>query len=309
MGRLLTLGLLVSATTLFAQAQSQTQIQTLPEPPAQLPASASPDLPDAPSPTQTQQQDVVAVAEASFDATAKGKRHCGFFGAMKTVYYNPDRYDEVPRPCTELFYPYQRFLGSNIIIPMTSQQKGYLAVHNLTDPSNIGTILGISAISVAVDPHSAYGPGLKGFGKTVGVSLLQDATGQFFGVFAIPVLVHQDPRYFRRPHDSIPRRILYSVSRSFVSQHDNGSPMPNYAVLLTYPISAEISNLYVPGIQSNGASTAKRILTGYALDPTNNLLTEFLPDIASRIHVRVIVVQRILNNIASGSGTVGATTP
>ncbi len=71
--------------------------------------------------------------------------------------------------------------------------------------------------------------------------------------------------------------------------------MPNYAVLLTYPISAEISNLYVPGIQSNAASTGKRILTGYALDPINNLLTEFLPDIASRIHVRVIVVQRILN--------------
>jgi hypothetical protein len=85
--------------------------------------------------------------------------------------------------------------------------------------------------------------------------------------------------------------------------------MPNYAVLLTYPIDAEISNLYVPGIQSNGASTAKRILTGYALDPTNNLLTEFLPDIASRIHVRVIVVQRILNNIASTSGTVGVANP
>ena len=55
---------------------------------------------------------------------------------MKTVYYNPNRYDQVPKPCTELIYPYQRFLSSNIIIPMTWQQKGYLAVHNLTDPSN-----------------------------------------------------------------------------------------------------------------------------------------------------------------------------
>ena len=288
---------------------AQTSPPATPETPPPVAVSTSSELPDAPSHTKTQQENIVAVAEASFDATGKGKRHCGFFGAMKTVYYNPDRYDEVPKPCTELIYPYQRFLSSNIIIPMTWQQKGYLAVHNLTDPSNIGTILGISAISVAVDPDSAYGPGLKGFGKTVGVSLLQDATGQFFGVFAIPVLVHQDPRYFRMPHASIPRRIAYSVSRSFVSQHDNGHTMPNYAVLLTYPIGAELSNFYVPGIQSDGASTAKRILTGYALDPVNNLLTEFLPDIASRIHIRVIVVQRILNNIASTNGGIGISTP
>ena len=72
---------------------------------------------------------------------------------------------------------------------------------------------------------------------------------------------------------------------------------------LTYPISAEISNLYVPGIHTNAASTVARVFTGYALDPTNNLLTEFLPDVASRIHVRIIFVQRILNNIASSNGS------
>jgi hypothetical protein len=305
MRRLLTTGLLLSAIAAAAQIQSQTQPQTLPpsvpETPAHLPESAK-ELPDAPDPVQTHQENIVAVAQASFRSIGDARHSCGFFSAMKTVYYNPDRYDEIPKPCTELIYPYQRFLSSNVVIPMTWQQKGYLAVHNLTDPGNLGTILGISAISVAADPDSAYGPGLKGFGKTVGVSLLQDATGQFFGVFAIPVIAHQDPRYFRMPHASIPRRIVYSVSRSFVSQHDDGRPMPNYSVLLTYPIASEISNLYVPGIESDGASTAKRILTGYALDPANNLLNEFLPDIASRIHVRIIVVQRILNNIASTNG-------
>ena len=305
MRRLLTTGLLLSAMAALAQ----TAPLATPETPPPVADSTSTELPNAPIPVKTQQEDVVAVAEASFKSTSKGYRHCGFFGAMKTVYYDPNRYDQVPKPCVELFYPYQRFLGSNIIIPMTWQQKGYLAVHNLTDPSNIGTILGISAISVAVDPHSAYGPGMKGFAKTVGVSLLQDATGQFFGVFAIPALLHQDPRYFRMPNASIPRRIVYSISRSFVSRSDDGHSIPNYAVLFTYPIGAEISNLYVPGIQTNGASTAKRILTGYALDPTNNLLSEFLPDIASRVHVRIIVVQRILNNIASTNGGVGIATP
>ena len=135
--------------------------------------------------------------------------------------------------------------------------------------------------------------------------MLQDATGLFFGNFAIPVIAHQDPRYFRKPHERFTKRLVYSISRTVVAQSDSGRPMPNYAVLLTYPINAELSNFYVPGIQTDGASTATRILTGYALDPVNGLLNEFLPDVASRVHIRIIVVQRILNNVASSNGIPG----
>lgn len=299
MRRLLTTGLLLSAMTAFAQ----TLPSAVPENPASLPDSTSADLPDAPDPAETKQENVVVVAQASFKANGSGVRPCNVFRAMKVVYFDPNRYDQVPKPCTELFYPYQRFLTSNIVIPMTWQQKGYLALHDLTDPANFGTILGISAITVAADPHSAYGPGLEGFGKSVGVSLLQDATAQFFGAFAIPVVAHQDPRYFRMPHEHFTKRVVYSISRTVISRSDSGKSMPNYATLLQYPISAELANFYVPGIHPDGASTAARILTGYGLDPVNNLLNEFLPDVASRIHVRVIFVQRILNNIASSNGS------
>jgi hypothetical protein len=301
MRRLLTTGLLLSAMTAFAQIQPP----TVPETPAHLSDSTSTELPDAPVPAQDRQEDVVVVAEASFKASGHGAHPCGVVSALKVVYFDPSRYDEVPKPCTELFYPYQRFLTSNVVIPMTWEQKGYLALHELADPVNFGTILGISAITIATDSHTAYGPGLKGFGKSVGVSLLQDATAQFFGVFAIPVVVHQDPRYFRMPHTPFKKRFLYCVSRTVVSRSDSGKSMPNYATLLNYPIGAEISNLYVPGIHPDGPSTVKRILTGYALDPVNNLINEFLPDVASHVHIQIIFVQRILNNVASGNSVPG----
>jgi hypothetical protein len=301
MHRVLTMGLLLSAMTAFAQIEPP----TVPAMPAHLPESASTELPDAPEPAQATQENVVAVAEASFKATGRGARSCGVFSAMKIVYVDPSRYD-VPKPCTELIYPYQRFLTSNIVIPMTWQQKGYLALHDLADPVNFGTILGISAITVGADSHSAYGPGLKGFGKSVGVSLLQDATAQFFGAFAIPVVAHQDPRYFRMPHAPFAKRLVYSISRTVVARSDSGKSMPNYATLLNYPIGAEIANLYVPGIQTDGPSTVARIFTGYALDPVNGLINEFLPDVASHVHVRIIIVQRILNNVASGNSIPGS---
>lgn len=260
--------------------------------------TSPPALPDAPSAVNPQ-QDVVAVAEASFRKDGNGARPCGIVSAMKVIYLNPLRVNEAPRPCAELIYPYQRFLNTNVAIPLTWQQKGYLALHGLTDPANLGTIIGISAITIGLDSHTAYGPGLKGFGKSAGISLVQDATGQFFGVFAIPSIAHQDPRYYRMPRASVPRRILYAITRTAVARGDDGRTMPNYGTLLTYPINAELSNLYVPGIHSNGPSTVARIVTGLATDPANNLLAEFLPDVARRVHVRIIFVQRILNNVAA----------
>ena len=278
---------------------------------AQIPATQGPDavgpsasiddgLPDAPSETLKEQKDVVAVAEASLKASGKSAPACNLIQSMKTVYVDPSRIDEVPKPCSELVYPYQRFLSTEIAIPLTWQQKGYLALHDLTNPANLGTIAGISAITIGIDSHTAYGPGWKGFGKIAGVSLLQDATGEFFGTFLIPSIAHQDPRYYRMQHGSVPRRMLYAVSRTAISRSDDGRSIPNYGTLLTYPISAEISNLYVPGIHSDGPSTVARIATGLATDPANNLLAEFLPDVAKRIHVRIIFVQRIINNVATG---------
>ena len=181
MRRWLTTGILLSAIAASAQIRQP----AVPETPASLPEpTTSAELPDSPGAAQSQQESVVAVAESSFKATGNGAHHCGMFSAMNVIYVDPSRYGQLPKPCSELIYPYQRFLTSNIVVPMTWQQKGFLALHDLADPANFGTILGMSAITVGANSHSAYGPGLKGFGKIVGVSLLQDATAQFFGEFA-----------------------------------------------------------------------------------------------------------------------------
>ena len=256
-------------------------------------------LPDAPSAVLERQQDVVALAEASRRATGDKVTPCSVTQAMREIHANPRTIGQVRLPCNELLNPYQRFLDTNVSIPLTPRQKGYLAIHNFSSPANLLTAAVVAGFTIGIDSHTAYGPGWKGFGKNAGVSLLQDATGEFFGTFLIPSIAHQDPRYYRMANANIPRRFLHAVSRTVVAQKDNGGLMPNYATLLTYPISAEISNLYVPGIHSDAASTVRRIATGLAIDPANNLIAEFLPDVARHINVRIIFVQRILNQVAS----------
>jgi hypothetical protein len=263
------------------------------------PSAISEPLPDAPSATLARQQDVVVVAEASLKRSGASATSCTLMRAMRDIHSNSKKIERVPVPCGELLNPYQRFLDTNVTIPLTPRQKGYLALHDLTSPVNLLTIVAVSGFTIGFDSHTAYGPGWKGFGKNAGVSLLQDTTGEFFGSFLIPSIAHQDPRYYRMPGASIPRRLLHAVSHTVITQHDDGSSMPNYATLLGYPINAELSNLYVPGIHSDASSTVVRVATGLATDPVNNLIGEFLPDVARHISIRIIFVQRILNQVAS----------
>ena len=197
-------------------------------------------------------------------------------------------------PCIAI-NPYKKFLDTTTPIPLTPGQKAYLAFHNYRDPGNLVTVVGTAAFTIGTNAHTAYGPGFRGFRRNVGYSLAQDGTGEFFGTFLIPSLTHEDPHYHREPNRSIPHRLVHAMSRTVIAQSDDGHNMPNYAVLMTGPICSEISNLYVPGVAGNGPSTAKRIVTGYATDPIGNVITEFLPDIARHINIRVIFVQRLIN--------------
>lgn len=201
-------------------------------------------------------------------------------------------------PYVPLINWYARFLSGPQAMRMTPKQKAWLAVRDVADPFNAVTILGSSAIAVGSNAHSAYGPGMMGFERYVGVSYSQDLTGEFFGTFLIPSIVHQDPHYHRLPQATMKRRIAHCLYQVLWTQGDNGKGMVNYADVVGFAIDDEIGNLYVPSRRTNLPSSAERYGTGLATAPIENFVTEFLPDIARRIHVRVVLIQQIINQVA-----------
>lgn len=203
-----------------------------------------------------------------------------------------------PKPCVE--NPVQLIL-THPTRPLTSREKGILAVKDFVDPFNLLVITAAAGFSVAANPDSRYGAGFKGWGRLTGYSLVEDAQGEFIGTYLISSLAHEDPRYHRMPQASVPRRIGHALIHTLWTQHDDGRAMVNAETLLTYPISAELSNLYVPGSQTDAKSTARRVGIGLATDPVGNLIAEFLPDVARRIHVRAVFMQQIINQAAQGA--------
>ncbi|HME57816.1 MAG TPA: hypothetical protein VKF63_05720 [Terracidiphilus sp.] len=209
-----------------------------------------------------------------------------------------------PAPCPP--HPeknwFERFLTGPEVKPMTPSEKFWLAARDVEDPFNAITILGSSAIAVGANAHSAYGPGMAGFGRYVGVSYSQDITLEFFTTFLIPTIVHQDPHYHRMPDASVPRRIGHAITQVVWTLGDNGKGMVNYANIVGFAIEDEIGDLYVPGQQTNLPASAERYGISLASAPIENFVDEFLPDVARRIHIRVVLFQRIINQVAKTSG-------
>lgn len=195
--------------------------------------------------------------------------------------------------------PFARYLKSPDAVPLTARDNLRSAVKNIIDPFNLMTIGADAAIGVASDSHSVYGPGADGIAKYAGVSLTEDMTGEFFGTFLIPSLVHQDPHYHREPFMPIRHRILHAITQVVWAQSYSGQPMFNYGNVVGGIATAAVSNTFVPGPGRQGfGATAQRLALAFAISPSGNLIEEFVPDIAHRINLRVVIFQRILNTVS-----------
>jgi len=193
---------------------------------------------------------------------------------------------------------YTRFVTGPEVVRFSPAQKLRLALDNLINPFNLGTIFGEAGIEIAANSHTPYGPGFPGWGRLSGVSFTQDMTDQFFGTFLIPTVTHTDPHYHRRPDMRIPRRILHCIDQTFWQRDDSGGHSFNYSQIIAPMFDIGISNLYVPDLETRFSADAERYGIDLATAPIDNLITEFVPSIASRIHTHVVFIQRIINQVA-----------
>jgi hypothetical protein len=95
----------------------------------------------------------------------------------------------------------------------------------------------------------------------------------------LPVLLKEDPRYYRMGSGSFMRRFGYSATTAVWCRRDNGKWGPNYANVAGNFISGGISNLYYPDEDSGVEKTVIGAMTVTAEGVIGSELIEFLPDI------------------------------
>jgi Carboxypeptidase regulatory-like domain len=161
--------------------------------------------------------------------------------------------------------------------PLTPKQKYKLAFRSIVDPATFIIVGGFAGIEQATNEFSGYGQGWEGYGKRYGAGLADTSIGGMLGGAVLPVLFHQDPRYFYMGRGTKWHRAMYALSSAVVARGDNGKWQPGYAAVLGDFGSGAISNLYYPASNRNGADlTIANGFLAVAGNAVGNLLQEFV---------------------------------
>lgn len=167
--------------------------------------------------------------------------------------------------------------------PLSRKQKLHLAFRTATDPVSFAVAAFDGGLSQAEGDFPGYGGGMQGYAKRFGASYADNFDGTMLGNAIFPILLKQDPRYFRRGEGSFTSRFLYSISTTVWCKNDNGSHGPNYSNILGNLAAGGISNLYYPASDRGAGLTFERGLTVTAYGAFGGIFNEFWPDIAKKI--------------------------
>jgi hypothetical protein len=108
-----------------------------------------------------------------------------------------------------------------------------------------------------------------------------------FGGWLFPVLLKQDPRYFRKGTGSFRSRFYYALKKTTVlCKDDNRRWVPNYSTILGNLAAGGVSNLYYPAADRGVGLTIQRALVVTGEGALGSVFVEFWPDISSRLFRR-----------------------
>ena len=169
-------------------------------------------------------------------------------------------------------------------VPLTVKEKWSLFARESLDPFNGATALMGAALSQRGNTHPKYGNGSIGYTQRVGAAMADLSAQNLFSAAILASALHQDPRYYRMgPRKGILTRAGYSLSRLVVARQDSGRMAFNASGVFGMGLGIAASNLYYPPGSRNASVMLSRIGTSFSGGVMGNLLSEFWPDIRTRL--------------------------
>ncbi len=164
--------------------------------------------------------------------------------------------------------------------PISTKRKLYIGFKDSFDYPIFATSAFYAGIYHLENSHPQFGQGVKGFASRYGTTVADLAIGNYFAESIFPVLLKQDPRYFRvgAAYGKVGKRTVYALTRVFICKSDAGKSVFNYSEVLGNSTSVAISNLYYSDNRSVGSNVVG-LGTQIGTDAFSNVLKEFWPDI------------------------------
>jgi hypothetical protein len=162
--------------------------------------------------------------------------------------------------------------------PIPVREKFVVASQDSFDRGTVILAAAFAGQGQLTNANRSFGQGAAGYGRYFGTSYADFVIGNYMTDAIYPVILHQDPRYFRRGSGSVWSRLGYAIGQTFWTHSDSGHMQFNYSEILGNSTAVAISNAYYQD-NRDAASAVGKLGTQIGVDLAANVLKEFSSDL------------------------------
>jgi hypothetical protein len=174
---------------------------------------------------------------------------------------------------------YRTVQDTGDVEPIPARRKLYIASKDSFDYPIWFLAAGFAGFYQLENENPSFGQGVKGYFKRYGTSFVDQSMGNMLTEGVFPVLLHEDPRYFRRGTGRVSSRMWYAATRIFVTRTDAGTNRFNFSEVVGNSIAVGVSNAYYPEGDRDVGDNLQKLGLQFGTDALSNVLKEFWPDI------------------------------
>ncbi len=163
--------------------------------------------------------------------------------------------------------------------PVTASQKLKIARQDTFDQGTVALAAAFAGEGQLSNSNPSFGQGVGGYAHYFATAYADFAIGNYLTEGLFPIVLHEDPRYFRRGQGSKLSRLGYAAGQIFWTHRDSGATGFNFSEVGGNATAVAISMSYYPENRDAGDAVSK-LGTQLGIDMTVNILKEFWPDIS-----------------------------
>lgn len=176
--------------------------------------------------------------------------------------------------------PNFRAVSSGQKLPAQSVKEKFITTtKDSFDYSSIFIPAMLAGYDMAIDATPEFHQGAAGYARYFWHSAVDQTSENYMVEFIVPVITHEDTRYYTLGTGGFLKRSGYALSRAFITRSDSGNEVFNASEVFGAGASAGLSSLYYPSRERSFATTGTEWGIDIGVDAVAMFAKEFWPDV------------------------------
>jgi hypothetical protein len=137
----------------------------------------------------------------------------------------------------------------------------------------------LAGYSMARNATPEFHQGAAGYARYFWHSAVDQTSENYMVEFIVPVITHEDTRYYTMGSGGFLKRTGYALSRAVITRSDSGKEVFNLSEVVGSGASSGLSSLYYPSRERSLANTGEEWGLDIGIDAAAMFAKEFWPDV------------------------------